>query len=68
MKVSRKEIVGLIIGAIVGAAPFMWVWFSVGRGVNGFDASAMWGMPAIILAPFGGIAGAIIGVAATSHK
>jgi hypothetical protein len=68
MKTSRKEITGLIIGMIVGAAFFLWVWFLYGRGTSGFDASEICGVPAIGLAFFSGIFGAIIGVAVAGRK
>lgn len=68
MKVSAREVIGLLIGAATGAAPFLWVWFVYGRGARGFDESAMWGIPAIMLAPLGGLGGAILGVAVADPK
>jgi hypothetical protein len=69
MSVSLRELTGLFIGALLGASPFLLIWWFYGRGAPPFDsASWMFGIPAIVYAPFGALLGAIIGVAIAGRK
>lgn len=68
MKISRQEAVALLVGLALGAAPFLAVHFMVSRSPQGIDATEMWGFPAIALAPFGALFGAIVVLSIVSRK
>lgn len=69
MSVSPVELIGLFIGATLGALPFLLIWWFLGRGVAPFDtASALFGIPATVYAPFGALFGAIVGVAVAARQ
>jgi hypothetical protein len=67
MQISLKELLGLFIGALLGALPFLAIWFSSSR--TPYDTTGMlFGAPAIYWAPFGVVLGAIAGVASIRRK
>ena len=59
-KISRFEIIGLLGGAMFGATPFFWLWFSTAQYAP--NQWLFWGFSAKSFAGIAAIVGAVVRV------